>query len=44
MDSVGNKGAFITLRNPTLKPEFTQFDASPHPNEKPMAYAKNFYF
>ncbi|KJE91460.1 type 5 protein serine/threonine phosphatase isoform [Capsaspora owczarzaki ATCC 30864] len=37
-DQMGNKGAFITL-GPSLEPNFTTFDAVPHPNVKPMAYA-----
>uniref|UniRef100_H2Z6Q5 Serine/threonine-protein phosphatase n=1 Tax=Ciona savignyi TaxID=51511 RepID=H2Z6Q5_CIOSA len=50
-DQMGNKGAFITLRSPDLKPKFTQFDASIpiitiskkfHPEVQPMAYANSF--
>jgi len=37
-DSMGNKGAFIHF-DATLKPKFTKFEAAPHPNIKPMAYA-----
>ena len=37
-DSMGNKGAFIRFGS-NLKPEFTQYDAVPHPNVRPMAYA-----
>eukprot|EP01147_Barroeca_monosierra_P000596 gene595-3910_t len=37
-DSMGNKGAFITLRK-DLEPEITQFSAVPHPDVKPMAFA-----
>ncbi|XP_046658681.1 LOW QUALITY PROTEIN: serine/threonine-protein phosphatase 5-like [Homalodisca vitripennis] len=38
-DSMGNKGAFITLKGKDMKPQFTTFEAVPHPNVKPMAYA-----
>lgn len=37
-DSMGNKGAFIHFDS-TLEPKFTQYDAVPHPDVKPMAYA-----
>jgi serine/threonine-protein phosphatase 5 len=37
-DTMGNKGAFIHL-DATLEPKFTQYEAVPHPNVKPMAYA-----
>lgn len=37
-DTMGNKGAFIHFE-PSLEPKFTKFDAVPHPNIKPMAYA-----
>jgi serine/threonine-protein phosphatase 5 len=39
-DSTHNKGAFIKI-GPEYKLNFTQFDAVPHPNVKPMAYASN---
>lgn len=39
-DSTGNKGAFIKI-GPDYKMRFTQFEAVPHPNVKPMAYASN---
>eukprot|EP00128_Syssomonas_multiformis_P001558 Colp12_sorted_trinity150504_noHs@23841 len=42
-DQMGNKGAFIHLREDCV-PTFTTFDAVPHPNVKPMAYAPNFNF
>ena len=32
-DQIGNKGAFITLKE-DIKPEFTTFDAVPHPDVK----------
>ena len=44
MDNVGNKGAFLKFTSPALEPEIVQFTASPHPNDKPMQYAKNFFF
>lgn len=37
-DAMGNKGAFVKL-NSDLKPKYTTFDAAPHPNVRPMAYA-----
>eukprot|EP00172_Hildenbrandia_rubra_P003775 Plantae.Rhodophyta-Hildenbrandia_rubra.ctg6494.p1 GENE.Plantae.Rhodophyta-Hildenbrandia_rubra.ctg6494~~Plantae.Rhodophyta-Hildenbrandia_rubra.ctg6494.p1 ORF type:complete len:578 (+),score=142.08 Plantae.Rhodophyta-Hildenbrandia_rubra.ctg6494:99-1832(+) len=37
-DQLGNKGAFITF-NSDMKPNFTQFEAVPHPNVPAMAYA-----
>ncbi|XP_039256934.2 serine/threonine-protein phosphatase 5-like [Styela clava] len=40
-DQMGNKGAFIHLKAPDLKPEFTQFEAVPHPEAKPMQYANS---
>ncbi len=41
-DTMGNKGAFITLTGGgDLKPEFTTYEAVPHPNVKPMAYANS---
>lgn len=39
-DSTHNKGAFIKI-GPEYKLKFTQFDAVPHPNIKPMAYASS---
>ncbi|KAF1844877.1 Metallo-dependent phosphatase [Cucurbitaria berberidis CBS 394.84] len=39
-DSTHNKGAFIKI-GPEYKLKFTQFEAVPHPNIKPMAYASN---
>nr|BAN20786.1 protein phosphatase-5 [Riptortus pedestris] len=38
-DTMGNKGAFITLRGKDMKPKFTSYTAVPHPDIKPMAYA-----
>nr|XP_037271962.1 serine/threonine-protein phosphatase 5-like [Rhipicephalus microplus] len=40
-DTMGNKGAFITMNGRDLKPEFTTYEAVPHPNIKPMAYASS---
>ncbi|KAK2167212.1 hypothetical protein LSH36_31g05027 [Paralvinella palmiformis] len=40
-DTMGNKGAFITLKGGDLKPKFTSYSAVPHPNVKPMAYANS---
>jgi len=39
-DSTGNKGAWINLKS-DLKLQFETFEAVPHPNIKPMAYASN---
>lgn len=41
-DQMGNKGAFIRFSSAECEPEFTTFDAVPHPNIPPMAYAGNF--
>ena len=43
-DQMGNKGALIKfdLAN-NMKPEFTQFDAVPHPHVPPMAYAGSVF-
>lgn len=39
-DQMGNKGAYIRFSGANeLKPEYVQFDASPHPPIRPMAYA-----
>jgi len=37
-DTMGNKGAFIHF-DESLQPKFTQYEAVPHPDVKPMAYA-----
>eukprot|EP00568_Trieres_chinensis_P013279 CAMPEP_0183317252 /NCGR_PEP_ID=MMETSP0160_2-20130417/57408_1 /TAXON_ID=2839 ORGANISM="Odontella Sinensis, Strain Grunow 1884" /NCGR_SAMPLE_ID=MMETSP0160_2 /ASSEMBLY_ACC=CAM_ASM_000250 /LENGTH=564 /DNA_ID=CAMNT_0025483235 /DNA_START=40 /DNA_END=1731 /DNA_ORIENTATION=+ len=37
-DSMGNKGAYIHFDG-TLEPKFTQYDAVPHPDIRPMAYS-----
>lgn len=38
-DTMGNKGAFITLKGKDMVPNYTTYEAVPHPNVKPMAYA-----
>ncbi|XP_050664146.1 serine/threonine-protein phosphatase 5 [Leptidea sinapis] len=38
-DAMGNLGAFITMNGKDLKPNFTTYEAVPHPNVKAMAYA-----
>lgn len=40
-DTMGNKGAFITLTGGDLTPKYTTYDAVPHPAVKPMAYANS---
>ncbi len=41
-DTMGNKGAFINLTGGGyLKPKFVTYEAVPHPNVKPMAYANS---
>lgn len=40
-DQMGNKGAFITIRGGDLTPKYTTYDAVPHPNIRPMAYASS---
>lgn len=40
-DTMGNKGAFITMTGSDLSPKFTTYEAVPHPNIKPMAYASS---
>lgn len=39
-DSTENQGAYINIKA-DLKLQYTKFDAVPHPDIKPMAYAKN---
>jgi hypothetical protein len=39
-DSTGNSGAWINIKK-DLKLQFETFEAVPHPNVKPMAYASN---
>ncbi|CAH0728578.1 unnamed protein product, partial [Brenthis ino] len=38
-DTMGNLGAYITMNGKELKPNFTTYEAVPHPDVKPMAYA-----
>ncbi|XP_012231410.1 serine/threonine-protein phosphatase 5 [Linepithema humile] len=40
-DTMGNQGAFITLNGKDMKPYFTSYEAMPHPNVRPMAYANS---
>ncbi|XP_054164961.1 serine/threonine-protein phosphatase 5-like [Oppia nitens] len=42
-DTMGNKGAFITMSGKDLKPQFTTYAEVPHPNVKPMAYANSLF-
>lgn len=42
-DAMGNKGAFIILNGRDLKPKFVTYEAVPHPNVKPMAYANALF-
>lgn len=41
-DQMGNKGAFIRFNGSDMVPHFTTFEAAPHPDVKPMAYATSF--
>ncbi|VVT56487.1 uncharacterized protein SAPINGB_P005096 [Magnusiomyces paraingens] len=43
-DSQGNKGAYINIEGPNHELDFTTFEAVPHPDVKPMAYANKFMF
>jgi len=43
-DSMGNKGAFINLtgsKDGEMPPKYVTYEAVPHPNVKPMAYANS---
>jgi len=43
-DSMGNKGAFINLtgsKDCEMPPKYVTYEAVPHPNVKPMAYANS---
>jgi len=40
-DTMGNKGAFITLEGQCLKPKFIVYAAVPHPPVKPLMYANS---
>lgn len=39
----GVQGAFIRFSGADMAPQFTQFDAAPHPNVRPMKYAANMF-
>lgn len=41
-DQMGNKGAFVRFNGTDMVPHFTTFEAVPHPDVKPMAYASSF--
>lgn len=41
-DQMGNKGAFVKFNGSDMVPHFTTFEAVPHPDVKPMAYASSF--
>lgn len=43
VDTMQNKGAFINMNGKDLKPNFTTFDAVPHPQVKPMVYANSLF-
>ncbi|CAL8081137.1 unnamed protein product [Orchesella dallaii] len=38
-DSIGNKGAFIRMKGNQMDPKYTTYEAVPHPDVRPMAYA-----
>lgn len=40
-DTMGNKGAYITMNGRDMKPNFHTYDAAPHPKVQPMAYANS---
>lgn len=40
-DTIGNKGAFIRLKGDQMVPKYTTYDAVPHPDIRPMAYANS---
>ncbi|KAH8311471.1 hypothetical protein KR044_006498 [Drosophila immigrans] len=40
-DTMGNMGAFITITGNNLTPNIRSFEAVPHPDVKPMAYANS---
>ncbi|KPI92174.1 Serine/threonine-protein phosphatase 5 [Papilio xuthus] len=42
-DTMANLGAFITMNGKDLKPNFTTYEAVPHPNVRPMTYAHPFF-
>ena len=40
---MGNKGAFIRFDAADMVPQFTTFEAVPHPDVKAMAYASSMF-
>lgn len=42
VDQMGNKGAFIHFEGKDMSPQFTTYEAVPHPEVRPMAYANPF--
>ena len=42
-DQMDNKGAFIRFNGSDMAPNFTTYEAVPHPDVKPMAYAPSMY-
>jgi serine/threonine-protein phosphatase 5 len=42
-DQMGNKGAFIRFNGASMTPQFTTYEAVPHPNVRSMAYASSFF-
>ena len=38
-DTMGNKGAYITILGDDVRPKFTSYAAVPHPAVRPMMYA-----
>jgi len=42
-DQMDNKGAFIRFKGADMVPNFTTYEAVPHPDVKPMAYAPSMY-
>ncbi|KAI1285321.1 Serine/threonine-protein phosphatase 5 [Halotydeus destructor] len=42
-DTMGNKGAFITMNGSDMQPNYVTYSEVPHPNVKPMAYASSLF-
>lgn len=42
-DTMGNRGAYITMNGSDLKPYFNTYSEVPHPDVKPMAYASSLF-
>jgi len=40
-DTIGNKGAFIRLKGDQMLPKYITYEAVPHPDIRPMAYANS---